>query len=179
MLSILPASFMVFRRPTHRNLLLGSASCSWAFFLFSFQVHEKTVLLPLLPCSMLLFEVPGCRCWVGLMNIVATFSLWPLLKKDGLQLQYGIVMFLWLWLGNFWKPGQYTRSEKLSKALHYSILTSIMLAHVLEPWVVVQDKPDLWAVLNVLICAPLFGLFYVWTLIQMVDTNDALLHRRP
>lgn len=49
-----------------------------------FQVHEKSILLPLLPLAILLGgEQPQLLCWV---NAVAVFSMAPLLKKDGLAL---------------------------------------------------------------------------------------------
>ena len=48
------------------------------------QVHEKSILLPLLPLSMLFGgEQPQLLCWIYSM---ATFSMLPLLKKDGLAL---------------------------------------------------------------------------------------------
>lgn len=48
------------------------------------QVHEKSILLPLLPLAMLLAgEQPGLLCWA---NALAVFSMLPLLKKDGLAL---------------------------------------------------------------------------------------------
>ena len=47
-------------------------------------MHEKSILLPLLPLSMLLGkEQPQLLAW---LNLVATFSMLPLLKKDGLAL---------------------------------------------------------------------------------------------
>lgn len=47
-------------------------------------MHEKSILLPLLPLSMLLGgEQPKLLAW---LNLVATFSMVPLLKKDGLAL---------------------------------------------------------------------------------------------
>lgn len=47
-------------------------------------MHEKSILLPLLPLSILLArEQPRLLCWV---NAIAVFSMGPLLKKDGLTL---------------------------------------------------------------------------------------------
>ena len=37
---------------------LALVNCSLAFFLFSFQVHEKSILLPLVPASFLIREDP-------------------------------------------------------------------------------------------------------------------------
>jgi alpha-1,3-glucosyltransferase len=39
-------------------LLLALLNGSMSFFLFSFQVHEKTILLPLLPLTLLLSTAP-------------------------------------------------------------------------------------------------------------------------
>ncbi|KAL4458164.1 hypothetical protein ABPG75_013029 [Micractinium tetrahymenae] len=71
-------------RPTPRGFLLCLANSAMAFFLFSYQVHEKSILLPLLPLSLLLGrEQPRLLRW---LNAMAVFSMVPLLKKDGLAL---------------------------------------------------------------------------------------------
>jgi alpha-1,3-glucosyltransferase len=47
-----------------------------SFFLFSFQVHEKTILLPLLPITLLLSGAPLDSTvfgWGALANNVAVF----------------------------------------------------------------------------------------------------------
>ena len=56
---------------------------SLAFFLFSFQVHEKSILLAVLPASLLLVRHPHSVVW---FSLVASFSMYPLLVKDGLAL---------------------------------------------------------------------------------------------
>lgn len=51
-------------------------SSSMSFFLFSFQVHEKTILLPLLPITLLLSGASvdsAVYSWGGLVNNVAVF----------------------------------------------------------------------------------------------------------
>ena len=51
-------------------------SSSMSFFLFSFQVHEKTILLPLLPITLLLSCAPADSAvysWGALVNNVAVF----------------------------------------------------------------------------------------------------------
>lgn len=58
------------------QLLLAAPCC--------LQVHEKSILLPLLPLSMLFgAEDPQLLCWI---NVIATFSMAPLLQKDRLGL---------------------------------------------------------------------------------------------
>lgn len=49
---------------------------SMSFFLFSFQVHEKSILLPLLPVTLLLSGAPidsAAYSWGALVNNVAVF----------------------------------------------------------------------------------------------------------
>lgn len=91
-------------------------SSSMSFFLFSFQVHEKTILLPLLPITLLLSGASvdsTVYLWGALVNNVAVFrlfffslssdtfplfdfnSMWPLLKRDGLGVQYIATLLLW------------------------------------------------------------------------------------
>ena len=45
---------MVLLRPTSQNLLFSLTNTSLAFFLFSFHVHEKTILVAAVPLLMLL-----------------------------------------------------------------------------------------------------------------------------
>ena len=56
---------------------------SLVFFLLSFQVHEKSILLALLPSSLLIPHHPHTVAW---FQLLALFSLYPLLAKDGLVL---------------------------------------------------------------------------------------------
>ena len=101
--------------PTLPLLPYALLTTSMSFFLFSFQVHEKTILLPLLPLTLLLSDAtPGEEVfsWGALGNIVGVFrsgssvlldfiilmdyrSMWPLLKKDGLGVQYIAMLMLW------------------------------------------------------------------------------------
>lgn len=68
---------------------------SLAFFLFSFQVHEKSILLPLLPVTLLVLEEPVATT---IFTNVAMFSMFPLLKREDLVLPYYITSFMWNWL---------------------------------------------------------------------------------
>jgi hypothetical protein len=63
--------------------LLALFAVSSAFFLLSYQVHEKSVLLPLMPMALLVRRWPAVATWY---SAVAVWSMWPLLAKDGLLL---------------------------------------------------------------------------------------------
>ena len=90
------------RAPTLSLLPYALFQTSMSFFLFSFQVHEKSVLLPLLPLTLLAAaSSPGQSDvweWGMLVNDVACFSMWPLLKRDGLGVQYTALVILWNYL---------------------------------------------------------------------------------
>jgi alpha-1,3-glucosyltransferase len=62
-------------------LLVTLHTVALAFFLASYQVHEKTILLPLVPIVMLSHRLPLFAVW---FSSVALWSLWPLLVRDGL-----------------------------------------------------------------------------------------------
>ncbi len=84
----LPSCLHLLLRPDRRrNLPLCLASTSLAFFLFSFQVHEKSILLAAVPAIMVAATVedhslcPAACVWFLLVSV---FSMTPLLVKDGL-----------------------------------------------------------------------------------------------
>ncbi|TYZ65358.1 hypothetical protein PybrP1_012682 [[Pythium] brassicae (nom. inval.)] len=97
LLGFLPSTVDLLRRqPTRLRFLLALANSSLSFFLFSFQVHEKTILIPLLPLS-LLFAYNSLLA--GWFSFIATFSMFFLLKKDELMLQYAVLQALLLSVG--------------------------------------------------------------------------------
>nr|XP_014344368.1 PREDICTED: dolichyl pyrophosphate Man9GlcNAc2 alpha-1,3-glucosyltransferase isoform X2 [Latimeria chalumnae] len=83
----------LFRRlfPVDRGLF--EVNCSLSFFLFSYQVHEKSILLASLPACLLITEFPFVSSWFLLLS---TFSMLPLLLKDGLLLPYIVLSLAFL-----------------------------------------------------------------------------------
>lgn len=59
---------------------------------YGMQVHEKSILLALLPVTLLAFEEPVVAAW---LPVWATISMYPLLKEDGLSTAYVGCLFLW------------------------------------------------------------------------------------
>ena len=55
-------------------------------------MHEKSVLLPLMPVLLVSPQQPLPAAW---LPAVATFSMYPLLAKDGLELAYAACLLLW------------------------------------------------------------------------------------
>ncbi len=76
-----------------RALLWGSAGSSLSFFLASFQVHEKSILLPLAPLSLLMMDQPSTIHW---FSIVSMWSMWHLIVVDRLRLAYFSLITIYL-----------------------------------------------------------------------------------
>ncbi|VDM23251.1 unnamed protein product [Hydatigera taeniaeformis] len=81
LLSSLPACLSLFRRPSITRLILTEAIVSLSFYLFSYQVHEKSILLVAVPVLCLLPMLPLSSYY---FLFVSTLSMWPLFFKDGL-----------------------------------------------------------------------------------------------
>jgi hypothetical protein len=71
-------------------LPLALLSVSLIFFLFSYQVHEKTILLCIMPAALLYPAFPLLSLW---MSVAGTLSMWPLLcAKDGLTIPFYTIL---------------------------------------------------------------------------------------
>ncbi|XP_042030998.1 probable dolichyl pyrophosphate Man9GlcNAc2 alpha-1,3-glucosyltransferase isoform X2 [Salvia splendens] len=91
----LPSMIQLVWSPTKRGFLHGLLNCSFSFYLFSFQVHEKSILLPLLPASFLAVEEPFVFQW---FIHSALLSMFPLLRRDNLVLPYAALYGLFVLL---------------------------------------------------------------------------------
>lgn len=179
---ILPACMTISMFPRRELLPWAMASSAWGFFLCSFQVHEKSVLLPLLPMTILLGGNgglgPEIRAWVGWANLLGTWTLFPLLKRDDLRVPYYVVSLLWAFLLGLppTSISLYFRSRQpnhdltvFTKLLHLSFYTAMVTWHFAEAFVKPPDgKPDLWVVVNVIIGTSGFGICFLWCSWQLI-----------
>lgn len=81
LVGIVPSSLNLLLKPSISRFKLALVNTSLVFFLFSFQVHEKSILLAALPVCCLLPAYPLLSIWFLLISV---FSMFPLLIKDGL-----------------------------------------------------------------------------------------------
>lgn len=95
LIAIIPTAIHLGLKTSRRRFLYALTNSSLAFFLFSFQVHEKSILLPLLPATLLVLEEPIATT---LFMNTAMFSMFPLLKREGLVLPYFVVTIMWNWI---------------------------------------------------------------------------------
>lgn len=91
----LPSMVQQICAPSNRGFLYALLNSSFAFYLFSYQVHEKSVLLPLLPASLLALEEPFLFKWLIINSML---SMYPLLRRDGLTICYIAMLFLFFLL---------------------------------------------------------------------------------
>jgi alpha-1,3-glucosyltransferase len=89
LLAIAPASLaLLTRRFRVETFLCGLLALSMAFFLFSYQVHEKSLLMPLLPLSLLFALDARWHTPLALLSLVGHFSMYPLAQKDRTRIAY-------------------------------------------------------------------------------------------
>ena len=175
LIAILPACMTVSLHPRRELLPWALASCAWAFFLCSFQVHEKSVLLPVLPMTILLSGSGGLaelRAWLGWANVLGAWTMFPLLRRDELRVPYYILTGLWTYLlalppinWSLYLSPKNSKSnlQQYTKIIHLGFYVAMIFWHILEAFVVPpKSKPDLWVVLNVLIGTVGFGVCYLW-----------------
>ncbi|KAL8911531.1 MAG: hypothetical protein Q9172_007656 [Xanthocarpia lactea] len=182
LVSIWPSTMIISLFPYRELLPWAMASTAWGFFLFSFQVHEKSVLLPLLPMTILLGGEHGLgtemRAWIGWANMLAVWTLYPLLKRDELRMPYGVLTLLWAYLLGlpptslslyFGRQSRKGEIKVITKLLHLGFYVVMIAWHVGEAFVPPpEDKPDLWVVLNVLIGFAGFGVCFIWSSWQLI-----------
>lgn len=186
LVSILPPCLMIFyknvmvskfsKTSTNKSIYLclvyGFAATSWGFFLFSFQVHEKTVLVPLIPSTLL--YCLNDEYYISIIqwiNNIATFSLYPLLKKDGLVLRYVIMICLINWLiGGFnWKNNLlFQRKSRFWNLIFILSYLAALGYHAIDAYLEPPKLyPDLWVILNITISFGCFSIFYLWLLYEI------------
>ncbi|ORY08875.1 glucosyltransferase [Clohesyomyces aquaticus] len=184
--AIAPPCLILFLKPRKELLPLALAATSWGFFLCSYQVHEKNVLLPLLPMTVLLSGerglLPSIRAWVGLANMLGVWTMFPLLKRDDLRVPYFTITLLWAYLLGLppvsfsaYHEGSIGGLKLATKILHLNIYLAMVVWHFVEAFVPPPaDKPDLWTVANVLIGVAGFGICYLWCLWRLVWKSGLL-----
>jgi alpha-1,3-glucosyltransferase len=155
---IVPACYRVFRvgldqraRIENRDwtqLLWASTSTALAFFLASFQVHEKSILLALSPASLLLWQDP---IFFELFSLASTWTLWPLLQVDRLEVTYFCSMIIFgclLWLRRQSETASYTVFSSYLGWLPPLCYFGMASLHLAQAVVTVPAQlPDLFPVL--------------------------------
>ncbi|KAI2473669.1 glycosyltransferase family 57 protein [Annulohypoxylon bovei var. microspora] len=185
--SITPPCAIIFFKPRKELLPYAFSATAWGFFLFSYQVHEKSALLPLLPMTVLLAGKQGLgkdiRSWVGFGNLVGVWTMFPLLQRVDLRMPYAVLTLLWAYLlglppvsiSAYFEEGQNIWFQWLTAIIHGAFYVAMGAWHVLESTAIPPpDKPDLWVVANVGIGAAGFSLCYLWCLWKLIQESGLI-----
>lgn len=182
--AITPPCAIIFFKPMKYLLPYAFAAVSWGFFLCSYQVHEKNVLLPLMPMTLLLGGkeglLPSTRAWVGLANMLGVWTMFPLLKRDELRIPYFVISLLWAYLLGLpptsfsaYHEGSRGGLNLFSKILHLNMYLAMIGWHVVEAFFTPPaGKPDLWVVANAIVGTGGFGICYLWCLWRLVVKSE-------
>lgn len=195
-MSILAPMMVIGAVPRKSLLPYALASSAWGFFLFSFQVHEKSVLLPLLPMTLLLGGKNGLskeyRAWIGWANMLGVWTMYPLLRRDELKTPYVVVSLLWAYLMGIPptsfscyydpeyenEPGKPRPPDDLfapTKILHWQYIVVMGFWHILHAFAPTPEgKPDLWVVVNACFGAVGFGICYLWCTWKLLSESGLL-----
>ncbi|KAI2626294.1 glycosyltransferase family 57 protein [Xylaria nigripes] len=186
--SIAPACTVLFLRPRKELLPYAFAATSWGFFLFSYQVHEKSVLLPLLPMTLLFAGKQGLgkevRSWVGFANILGAWTMFPLLQRVDLRVPYAVLTLLWAYLlglpptsmSAYFQKGQSPLVQWGTFVVHSLFYLAMAIWHVADQVIVPPiAKPDLWVVANVGLGFAGFALCYLWCQWKLLQ-ESGLMH---
>ena len=159
---IVPASYKLFcigkrkrgNADDQRLLLWGMASTALAFFLASFQVHEKSILLALAPISLLYWHDDVFVQWFSIMS---AWTLWPLIQVDRLEAAYFCTLAIFVSL-SFLSLEGYVRQNpsffdccKLTMIMVPLSYIGMVLLHLLEvafppPFNLPDLFPVLWSI---------------------------------
>lgn len=194
LLLILPGSYKLFRigqrygssskqyskdwLSDRRQLLWGATNCALTFFLASFQVHEKSLLLALAPCTVLplwtIHDEAGAL-FVEWFSIVTTWTLWPLIETDRLRTAYVCTILIFasaLGLRRELTTSYQTSTTTgggvlifLATAATYAIMIGL---HVMECFVTAPSHlPDLFPVLWSIVGCGFCGLAWLHSCWQL------------
>ncbi len=94
--AMLPALAKLWRAPTYRSFLTALTLCAYASFLFGWHVHEKAILLVLLPFTWLAADDYLHFRSFTVLSVAGIFSLFPLLYQPAETPIKVVVTLLWL-----------------------------------------------------------------------------------
>lgn len=157
---------------------------SMSFFMFSFHVHEKTIILPSI---VLLFSYEELSSFLPSYNLLSTFSLFPLLKRENQEIPYLIMMFFYFFMTKVLKKTVYLVKigiceekeikhkestclfDSLLNVIDYINLFLVILYHFLEIYITPPEKfPYLFPLINAFYCFIWFFFTYIGSFFELI-----------
>ncbi|CAI9110690.1 OLC1v1010758C1 [Oldenlandia corymbosa var. corymbosa] len=155
----LPSMIQLILAPRKSSFLYGLLNSALAFYLFSFQVHEKSILLPLLPASLLALEEPSVFLWLAQNGLI---SMFPLLVRDKLVLPY-VALYSLFSLLYYTPSGRQHERETCYLTLKVLLLGCVIALHVAYLTVTPPRRyPFLSEAIIMLLCFSQFVLVFLY-----------------
>ncbi|KAH7667423.1 Dolichyl-P-Glc:Man(9)GlcNAc(2)-PP-dolichol alpha-1,3-glucosyltransferase protein [Dioscorea alata] len=171
--SFIPSLIHQIKSPSDHGFLYAMLNSSFSFYLFSYQVHEKSILLPLLPASLLAQQEP---LFFGWLMYYALLSMYPLLCRDKLILQYMATLALFYLIYCSPVRRNATKGYKLSlpmKTLMALLLLSSFVLHLIYLIMKPPEKyPFLFEALIMSLCFSQFVMLTLYTNIKQWMLSD-------
>ncbi|KAI9348721.1 glycosyl transferase [Zopfochytrium polystomum] len=98
-LTQLPIWWRVWRFPTENSFIEGLVMCGFSSYLFGWHVHEKAILVVLIPFSLIALESRTYARLFYILSVVGYFSLFPLLFAPSETPTKTIVLLLYAIVG--------------------------------------------------------------------------------
>jgi alpha-1,3-glucosyltransferase len=160
-------------------LLWATTSCALSFFLASFQVHEKSILLALAPCTLLFWQDPLFVEW---FSFVCVWSLYPLIQVDRLQVAYwcittifaSMVWFRRIGMGQTKVMSIFSGKSLLLRAIPNLSFVGMIGLHVAQALIPPPSRlPDLYEVLWSVAGCGMFSFAWLVTIIKLYSSTSS------
>ncbi|PRP84505.1 dolichyl glycosyltransferase [Planoprotostelium fungivorum] len=83
LLSLSPMLVLLYRRPSALKFKLSVALCSLSFFMFGWHVHEKAILMSIVPLYLVVVDDISLARITFFLTTVGHYSLFPVLYQSG------------------------------------------------------------------------------------------------
>lgn len=170
LISVLPSCLDLFRNPNKIKFLLSLINCSLSFFLFSFQVHEKSILLVAIPVLMYSPQNTFICTW---FVTITTFSMLPLLIKDNLFVPFISLSLIYFMV--FSSIEKITSKQNESSKLHLFRNISLLGCVVITICFIVLNPPVKYPYLWPLIVSTYSCIHFIVFLVYF-NFNQLTLH---
>ncbi|XP_069126311.1 dolichyl pyrophosphate Man9GlcNAc2 alpha-1,3-glucosyltransferase-like [Argopecten irradians] len=172
----LPCSLNLLFKPSFLRFKYSLINCSLIFFLFSFQVHEKSILIVIVIVNLFSVQLPFWNLW---FTIIATFSMLPLLMKDGLLIPYISTTMLYTIISRSTTPvfaipsDEYKLQRRLQKFTFYWSMFGVISLTALSVFATPPSNlPDLFPVLVSIYSCSHFLLFLIYFHVRQFQCKD-------
>ncbi|XP_025206185.1 dolichyl pyrophosphate Man9GlcNAc2 alpha-1,3-glucosyltransferase [Melanaphis sacchari] len=161
LISVLPTCLNLLKNPSKIKFLISLINCSLSFFLFSFQVHEKSILLVAIPVLMYAPQNTFMCTW---FLSLTTFSMLPLLIRDNLLVPFISLSLIYFIVYNNIEQliSHKKNTSKLNLLRNFSLFGCAVLtfcALALKP---PQKYPHLWSLFISVYSCMHFILFLIY-----------------